>query len=213
MVECAILNLSAYQEYARRLPDAATGESPLASAMRAKLPSLSERAVESALGLLPSSLFVELLGSLLRSDSDSVRRRALEVFNAKLQGRDEDAKAMLDLARGGSDVVRGLLEPLAGSALGSVGKETELNQQLSIVALRYYLTLYQRYVVLITFFCINSLSPSRSFGKAIGSEFPGEFKEVCSKLTSKKFMKELKSNTVIASVLFCLPELFQVCLS
>lgn len=59
--------------------------------------------LESSLDLLPMPELVSLLRGLLSNGHDAVRRKALEVFNAKLQGdaadsllaAKEDALAML----------------------------------------------------------------------------------------------------------------------
>ncbi len=79
LVECSILSLCAYQK------DAASGEP--SNKVGSKLVHLSEKVMESSLGVLPTRIFIDLLGvsstlvpvfGLCKTQNCSVRRWAAE---------------------------------------------------------------------------------------------------------------------------------------
>ena len=146
LVECSILSLCAYQK------DAASGEP--SNKVGSKLVHLSEKVMESSLGVLPTRIFINLLGlfparwcqcsdfaklktvlsagGLLRNAQDVVRRKALDVFVSKAQHRGDAGESLLEVlssrAGGGEEDVKTLitlLEPLSASASGKVASGEE----------------------------------------------------------------------------------------
>lgn len=86
-----------------------------------------EKILEAILSLLPLEVFVKLLSSMLLNQRNSVRRKMLEVFNAKLQ---QSQEIVLDEA-----ALTSLLEPLVQLATGE-GESNPFNQQLALLCLR-----------------------------------------------------------------------------
>ena len=86
-----------------------------------------EKILEAILSLLPLQVFVKLLSSMLLNQRNSVRRKMLEVFNAKLQ---QSQEVILD-----EESLPTLLDPLVQLATG-VGESNPFNQQLALLCLR-----------------------------------------------------------------------------
>jgi hypothetical protein len=169
LIQCAILNVDTYEKEARN------------SKIHRHLVGYSEKALEASLSILPGKTFVSVLRSLLANSHDLVRRKALEVFNSKLQPTESD------LVSEGS--VLDLLKPLVQLAKGSYKEDTQetaFNQQLAMLALR-------------------------SFARRLGARNPIQFKtDACQEMSSKSFLRGLDANaTVVAAAMLCLTEIFQ----
>ena len=160
-----------------------------------------ERVLESALAILPTYSFVNLLHSLLSNTNAIVRKKALEVFISKLQqvsGKSKDRQSIMH-----DDSINGLLSILVTIAKGkipvSISKlhndkseiETHQNQQMALMCLR-------------------------SFAKASlvleNSKYLHDLKEVCKELSTKAFLKSRLDKecdeSVIAALLLCLTDTF-----
>ena len=180
LVECSILGVAAYQKHANAFDSAAEGGG--GGRIVARLVPICEKVLEASLALLPAKDFVHLLGmmsfcanlcvvcvlsppkhffpgGLLRNGQPVVRRKALEVFNSRMQHRSSSAGSLTttDLPE---EAVASVLGPLADSAMGRVRtttdkekevQETEGNQQLALVALRYVVRHKQSVVCILDF--------------------------------------------------------------
>ncbi len=88
----------------------------------------SEKVLESSLGILPPKAFLKITNGLLKSDHEAVRRKALEVFNAKVT---ED-----EALRQEDEALTQILPSVGALATSNEGSESEANQQLALLALR-----------------------------------------------------------------------------
>ncbi|TRY68333.1 hypothetical protein TCAL_03802 [Tigriopus californicus] len=169
LIQCSILSLETYEKTTKE------------SRIHKHLIQLSERILEGALGVLPAKVFVALFNNLLANEFDTVRRKTLEVLNAKLQEGDE---LLLK-----EESLPNLLMAMTTLATGKVivkGQElveSEMNQQLAILGVR-------------------------SFAKAGGFDHGESLQKVASILSKASFFKTLPSANVKASTLLCLSEIF-----
>eukprot|EP00095_Tigriopus_kingsejongensis_P008024 maker-scaffold1494_size38455-snap-gene-0.15 protein:Tk08024 transcript:maker-scaffold1494_size38455-snap-gene-0.15-mRNA-1 annotation:"hypothetical protein DAPPUDRAFT_192569" len=169
LIQCSIVNLESYEKTTKE------------SKVHKHMVQLSERVLEGSLGLLPSDVFVALFHTLLSNEHDAVRRKTLEVLNAKLQEIDE---LLLK-----EESLPSLLKAMSVLATGKVtikGKsidESEMNQQLAILGVR-------------------------SFAKAVGNRHGPSLQEVAELMCKKSFFKSLPNSNVRSSTLLCLSEIF-----
>ena len=137
-----------------------------------------EKVFESALGILPTEVFMKLLRQLLQpKQPHHVQRKALEVLNARFTQKDSGSnelenstlpqvlKALTDLASAESNV-------------------NEINQQLALI-------------------CLKTLAKHTQAASPI---LLNELKAVGSRLSNKTFLKSLKSEPVVASAMLCVSE-------
>jgi hypothetical protein len=115
LLEAAIVNTDHYEQMAR------SGNS------KRQFVACCEKILEAILSLLPLEVFVRLLSAMLLNQRNSVRRKMLEVFNAKLQ---QSHEIVLD-----ESSLQTLLEPLVHLATGE-GESNPFNQQLALLCLR-----------------------------------------------------------------------------
>lgn len=169
LIQCSILSLETYEKTTKE------------SKIHKHLIQLSERILEGALGVLPAKVFVSLFNNLLSNEFDTVRRKTLEVLNAKLQEGDElllKEESLPNLLMAMTTLTTGKV-----NVKGQELVESEMNQQLAILGVR-------------------------SFAKAVGSDHGESLQKVASILSKASFFKTLPSANVKASTLLCLSEIF-----
>ena len=200
LIEISILNMESYETSASKY-SMNNKQGSKRSRIQHQLAICSERVLESALAILPTAPFVQLLTTLLSSSRSIVRKKALDVFNAKLQQISthvtKGAPTFLELEK---SLNQSLLTVLVTIAMGKVPQtgeaetsgekaEPNINQQTALICLR-------------SFARVSSLNTSGSY--------LSEIKESCEALSKRSFLNDCLSESdesVIAAVLLCLTEM------
>ena len=194
LIEISIVNMENYEQNAVR-----KHRGHKSSKIQQQLAMCCERVLEAALGILPTFSFINLLKSLLSNRYSIVRKKSLEVLNAKLQqisyGKSKEQQLLMYDSSLGE-----LLKVLVTIAQGKVPfeeedlqnkKEQSINQQIALMCLRSF---------------------ARATHGIDSSMHLQELKEVCKTLSKKTFLKEsLEENgddSVVAAILLCLTETF-----
>lgn len=98
------------------------------SRIRRQLALCCEKVFEATLAVIPTSVFVQMLANLLApKQTANIKRKALEVFNARLVRHDGDSNLLDD------PNLPSLMEPLSDLALDNKGGH---NQQLALLCIR-----------------------------------------------------------------------------
>ena len=182
LLEASIKNIDAM----RRMDEDSDEEdqkTPKKLRIRKQMVGCTEKVFEAALAIVPPDGFVQILDNLLDPDqSPTVRRKALEVLNARLQAEDDDA-AGLDLNGDGPGLPRLLIR------LGDIATSSDnlFNQQIGLM-------------------CVRSLA--KKFSSVDNDVVMDGAQKLAQKLTDKKFLEHLENMSVKAATMLCLSDLY-----